>query len=174
MAEASKKEVAVASRNSSSADAPMVFHPFADWERMFDEIMSRGWMRPLQWDSSSFPRFPRLILPSFEATGAPRVDVIDRNEEIAVRAELPGVEKEDVSITLADAQITIKAAGKREAKNEQGEYRRAEMYRGSYQRVFALPSAVDETKARASMKDGILEIVIPKAEETKRHTVKVD
>ena len=48
------------------------------------------------------------------------------------------------------------------------------MYRGSYQRVFALPSAVDETKARASMKDGILEIVIPKAEETKRHTVKVD
>jgi HSP20 family protein len=172
MAEESKKEVAVT--KGPAVTAPAVFNPFQEMERMFDEFMGRGWMRPMRWDRPLFPEFPSLLMPSFELKGMPKVDVVDRDEEIVVRAELPGVEKDNVSVTLSDNVMTIKAESKRETKEEKGDYHRSEIYRGSFQRTFTLPAAVDEGKAKASMKDGILEVIVPKIEKSKRHSVKVD
>jgi len=167
MAEESKKEVAVT--KGETKPAPVVYNPLQEMERMFEEFMGRGWMRPLRWD-----RFPSMLMPTLDVKGMPKVDVIDRDEEVAVHAELPGVEKDDVSVTLSDNVMTIKAESKRETKEEKGDYHRSEIYRGSFQRTFTLPAAVDETKAKASMKDGILEVVVPKIEKSKRHAVKVD
>ena len=113
-------------------------------------------------------------MPGFDFKAMPKVDVIDRDEEITVRAELPGVEKENVKVTLSGNVITIKGESKRQTEEEKGEFRRSEIYRGSYQRTVTLPSAVDESRTKASMKDGILEVVMPKVGPTKRHSVKVE
>jgi HSP20 family protein len=172
MAEESKKEVAVAKGPATAA--PAVFNPFQEMERMFDEFMGRGWMRPMRWDRPFFADFPPMLMPSFDVKGMPKVDVVDRDEDLVVRAELPGVEKDNVSVTLSDNVMTIKAESKREAKEEKGDYHRSEIYRGTFQRTFTLPAAVDEGKAKASMKDGILEVVVPKIEKSRRHAVRVE
>jgi HSP20 family protein len=169
MAEESKKEVAV-----TKSTMPSLFTPLQEWERMFSEFFGRGWPPPMRWDRPMFPDLPSMWTSPFDLKGMPKVDVIDRDEEVAVRAELPGVEKQDVSVTLADNVMTIKAESKREVKEEKGDFHRAEIYRGAFQRSFTLPASVDESKAKASMKDGILEVVLPKIEKSKRTSVKVD
>jgi HSP20 family protein len=170
MAEEAGKQVVVT--KDEKAVAPSVYNPFQGMERLFEDFMGRVWMRPLPWDRL-LGDFSPALLPTFDVKGTPRVDVVDGDEQITVRAELPGVEKDDVKVTLAGNLITIKAETKRETKEDKAEVHRCEIYRGSYLRTFTLPSAVDESRAKASMKDGILEIVMPKVEATKRHSIKV-
>ena len=172
MAEKVEKEVAVT--KSAAPSVPAVYNPFHQMEQLFEDFMGRGWLRPMRWDRSLFGEFPPGWMPSLDVKGTPKVDVIDRDEEITVRAELPGVDKENVKVSLAGNVITIKAEAKRQTEEEKGEIRRSEIYRGSYQRTFTLPSTVDESKTKALMKDGILEIVMPKVAGTKRHSVKVE
>jgi HSP20 family protein len=169
MAEESKKEVRVA-----KGTAPALFKPFQEWERMLGEFLGRGWMPPMRWERSMFGDLPAMWMPPLDLKGFPKVDVIDREDEVLVRAELPGVEKQDVNVMLADDVMTIKAESQRETKEEKGELHRSEIYRGSFQRSFTLPASVDESKAKATMKDGILEVVMPKVEKAKRTAVKVE
>jgi HSP20 family protein len=136
-----------------------------DIERLFDNFMSRGWLRGFR----DFPS-PRLGL---ELPKAPRVDVVERDNEIAIRAELPGVDKKDVQVSLTDRTITIRASTRKEEKEEKGEYFRREISTGEASRTLRLPAAVDGQKAKAEFKDGILEIVVPKIEKAKRVDVEV-
>ena len=105
---------------------------------------------------------------------APKVDIIDRDTEIAVRAELPVVMKEDLDVTVTDDSVTVKAHTSHEEKEEKGEYYRREMSYGEYQRTLALPHTVDGEKARATFTDGVLELTLPKVEKTSRKKVKVE
>jgi HSP20 family protein len=102
------------------------------------------------------------------------VDLLDREHEIVVRAELPGVSKDDVEVTVEEFSVTIKATTRHEHEEEEGEYYHREMSSGEYQRTLALPAAVDEEKAQASYTDGVLELTVPKQEKTRRKSVKVD
>jgi HSP20 family protein len=70
--------------------------------------------------------------------------------------------------------ITIKGSTRREEKEEKGEYYRCEISRGSFARTVALPDNVDSSKAKATFKDGILELVMPKREQSKRRTIAVE
>jgi len=81
---------------------------------------------------------------------------------------MPGIDKKDVDISLTKNTVTIKGASKHEEKEEQGDYYRCEISKGSYLRTMTLPSQVDDTKAKAKFKDGVLELKIPKIEETRR------
>lgn len=143
--------------------------PFDEMERFFDNFFPRGWMSPFRRD---WPAVPDFRMP-FEAK-MPRVDVIDRDDEIVVRAETPGVEKKDLDVSLTDNTVTIKGTSKHEKTVEKGDYYRAEMSRGSFARTVGLPGDVDGSKAKAVFKDGILELVLPKVEKSKRRTVKVE
>jgi HSP20 family protein len=136
-----------------------------DIERMFDNFMSRNWMRP-------FRDFPNLRT-NLELPRSPRVDLVDRDNEVAVRAELPGVDKKDVHVSLTDRTITISASTRKEEKEEKGEYYRREISTGEVSRTLSLPNEVDGTKATAEFKDGILEVVIPKIAKAKRVKVEV-
>lgn len=136
-----------------------------DIERMFESFMSRSWLRP-------FRDFPSLR-GGLELPKAPRVDLVERDNEIAVRAELPGVDKKDVHVSLTDRTITIRASTRKEEKEEKGEYYRREISTGEVSRTLTLPAAVDGQKAKAEFKDGILEIVAPKVEKAKRVQVEV-
>lgn len=142
--------------------------PFEEFDRFFDEFTGR-------WPSlfrREWPAFPQLR-PPFEGRW-PKVDVIDREAEIVVRAELPGVKKDDLDVTLTDSTVTIKASTQKEEKEEKGQYYRREMTRGEFQRVVALPQEVDSDAAKASFKDGVLELVMPKLKKTPRKSIKVE
>jgi HSP20 family protein len=143
--------------------------PFEEMERMFDNYFSRGWMRPFQFD---WPSFPKAAAP-FEGK-TPSVDVIDRDNEVIIKAELPGVDKKDLDISVTRNTVTIKGTTSHEDKEEKGDYYRCEMSRGSYMRTLSLPAEVDETKSKAKFKDGVLELTVPKVTKSKRHSVKID
>jgi len=143
--------------------------PFEEMDRMFDRFMHSGWMRPSQWE---MPRMPRMQMPF--AGKMPSVDVIDGDEEITIRAEVPGVAKDDLEITMTDTTVTIKGKTSHEEKEVKGDYFRQEISRGSFTRTVALPSAVDTDQAKTTFKDGLLELTAPKIEKVTRRTIKVE
>jgi HSP20 family protein len=145
-----------------------VLNPFEEMDRFFENQLSTNWMHPLQWIR---PSWSRLGEP-FEGK-MPNVDVIDREKEILVRAELPGVDKKDLDISVTKNTVTIKGSTSREEKEEKGNYYRCEISRGAYSRTLSLPSDVNEDKAKADFKDGILELTLPKVTTEKRRTIKI-
>lgn len=137
-----------------------------DVERWIEEYLPRAWMRRWGW-----PSWGELTRP-LERMG-PRVDVIDREEEVVVRAEIPGVRKEDLDVTLAENAVTIRGSTGFEEREEQGEYYRAEMARGDFLRTVGLPSAVDPDQCSAEFRDGILTLRMPKISRGKRRRVPI-
>jgi HSP20 family protein len=95
------------------------------------------------------------------------VDVTETKDTITVKAELPGVEQKDITVTLDDGVLTIK--GEKEEKKEEKDtrYHRVERSYGAFARVMRLPAGVDGGKTAASFKDGVLTITLPKAPEAK-------
>src|SRR3990172_1354694 len=81
---------------------------FSDFDRMFDDFFGRRWMRPAGWER-----------PFGEMVSLPSVDVIDRDDEVVVRAEVPGYKKEDIEISVADSSLTIKGETKAEQKRSE-------------------------------------------------------
>lgn len=136
---------------------------FGDIDRMFEDFFGRRWLQPFGWER------PLLQMPAL-----PSVDVIDRDHEVVVRAEVPGYKKEEVDISVSNNSLTLKGETRTEEKEEKGDYYRCEISRGSFSRTIALPAEVDGDKVKAAMKDGMLEITLPKLAKSKRHSVKID
>ncbi len=104
---------------------------------------------------------------------APAVDIYETDDAVVVNAELPGLEKNQVSVEVRDGVLTLRGERKAETKVK-GEYiHRIERSYGSFARSFELPRNVDPEKIKASLKDGILEIRIPKTEEAKPRRIEV-
>lgn len=97
---------------------------------------------------------------------APAMDVSEREGEVVVKAEIPGIDKEDIKVSVKDDVLTISGEKKREEREEGENWHRVERTYGSFKRVLTLPS-VDNEKVEASYKDGILEIRLPKQESAK-------
>ncbi len=112
-------------------------------DRFFDNYITRGWFQPFRWLKQAC------------------VDVIDKDTEIIVKAELPGVEKKDLDISVTKNSVTIRPT-RQEETEEKGDYYHSEISQASYQRTLMLPSEVFEGKANAKFKDGILKITLPK------------
>lgn len=148
---------------------PSAMSPWDEMERWFDEVGRHGWLHPF---GRRWPEVAAGFMPF--ATRMPKTDILDREKDIVVRAELPGVAKDDVEVTLTDQSVTIRAQTKHEEKEAEGEYVRREMSYGEYQRTLELPEIVDDEKAKATFKDGVLELTIPKLERSPRRTVRVE
>lgn len=104
---------------------------------------------------------------------SPLVDVIDKKDSILVKAELPGIDKKDVKISLSENTLTIRGERKEEKETKKEDYYCCERTFGSYSRTIALPVDIDNTKTKASYKDGMLEIVLPKAKEVKTKEIEI-
>jgi HSP20 family protein len=102
-----------------------------------------------------------------------RLDVIDHDNELVIRGELPGVEKDDIEVTVMGDRLMIEAEREFEEEDEKDAFYRHEVGYGKLMRTIALPVEVDAEMIRAELKDGILEIVLPKLEVAERHTIKV-
>jgi len=142
---------------------------FDEMDRMFDSLLHHGWLQPFR---DVWPQWTR-----FEETfdfRAPRVDVIDRDEEILVRAEVAGVDKKDLEVDLSGRHLCIKGVRRREEKKEQGELVRSEIAHGAFTRTIRLPEDLDFEKAKADFKDGILEVHLPKTHKTERRRIEVE
>jgi HSP20 family protein len=103
----------------------------------------------------------------------PKIDVLDKDDAIVVRAEIPGVKKEDLEVTIAGDRLTLEAKRDYEKKEEKEDFFRSEIAYGRLYRVVPLPVEVKGDEAKAEMKDGVVEIVLPKVEAVTPHTVKV-
>jgi HSP20 family protein len=120
---------------------------------------------------SGLPERRRGLL---EGEWAPSVDVAETDDEVVVTAELPGVKQDEVDITIADDVLTLKGEKSEEKEIKKENYHRVERSYGSFQRSISLPTGVQADKAKATYKDGVLHINIPKAEEAKPKQIKID
>ncbi len=105
---------------------------------------------------------------------APAFDVYEEKDNFVVKAELPGLKKEDISVSLHEGNLIISGERKSETKGEGTEVHRAERYFGKFQRVVALPAQVAVSNVKAEYKDGILTVTLPKSEEAKPRQIEVN
>jgi HSP20 family protein len=108
-----------------------------------------------------------------EGVRVPSLDVVDRDNEVLVRAEIPGIEKKDIDVSLNDNVLTIKGQSSKEEKEEKGDYYRREISSSSFARSVTVPANLDISKTVANLKDGVLEVRLPKVEASKRHSISV-
>lgn len=150
---APKKE----SREMSAADP---FRPLQQrLNRMFEEAFI----------PFAFPTGENLAI----TTWAPSCDIYETNNEIVLKAELPGVKKEDLKVNLENNILTITGERKFEEETKRENYHRIEQSYGEFLRSFRLPTGIDAKMIAAEFKDGMLRVTLPKAEEAKPKAVEV-
>ena len=110
------------------------------------------------------------------AAFSPRVDVTESAKEVAISAELPGLDEKDVTVEVDDTAVTIRGEKKEERETKEKNWTRREQSYGSFHRVVPLPVAVDGSKAKARFKKGVLNVTLPKREEraARRKTVEIE
>lgn len=170
MNDKNKTEVATEknAKDMQTAAPESFFSPFNDMDRWFEDAF------PARMRRRSYGKWPSLgEFRPFQGR-MPTVDVIDRDKEIIVRAEIPGVDKKDLDISVTEDSVSIKGSVKHEEKEEKGEYYRRETSSGSFSRSVTLPSEVDSSKVKATFKDGVLEMTLPKVKQSKRKKVSVE
>lgn len=140
-------------------------------------------MAIIRWDPfRELREISKILDESFPltstATGgylwSPSVDLIETADEFIVKTEVPGVLQEDIQITLENDILLIQGEKKAEAKYENETYHRIERSYGAFQRMVTIPQAVKAEEIKATLKDGVLEIHLPKVEETKPKQIKVE
>jgi HSP20 family protein len=137
--------------------------PFNELSRLRREI-DRLFEDPFAWATAT---------TSFFEGWTPKVDVYEDRDKITVQAELPGMKKEEIELSVHNNVLTISGERKQEQERKEGETYRSERYVGRFQRSVTLPQPVDAAKVDARYKDGILTVTCPKTEEAKRRQIEI-
>lgn len=103
----------------------------------------------------------------------PSVDIYENNDAVVVKAEVPGLTKDQIGIEIKDGLLTLKGERKVEKDVKEENYHRIERAYGAFQRAFSLPATVDQEKISATLKNGVLELVLPKKEQAKKKQINV-
>lgn len=164
MTKAASEEKAVATKKPSE-----IVSRAEEFEHWVERFMDDMWRRP----------FPRLfgrdrwlpIRPS--SIRMPSLDVYEEKDSVVVKAELPGMKKEEVEVNLAGETLTIKGEKKEDKEVKEDDYYRRERSYGSFLRSVGLPCEVKSDEIKASFKDGVLEVRMPKTEEAKKKSISV-
>jgi HSP20 family protein len=104
----------------------------------------------------------------------PSVDIFETDNDVVVKAELPGMDPKSIDVRLENNVLLLKGERHFEKETKEENYHRVEREYGSFSRAFSLPMAVKEEKITAEYKDGILKIVLPKKEEVKPKTIRIE
>lgn len=176
------KETSPTSMVTTEKSPPLGMEPFVDLDKKLDEIESgfenifprameaffpQGWLRTFNWD------FPILSTNGNMGGFFPKVDVVDRDSDVLVRADIPGVAKEDIEVQVTESTLIIKGASHKEKSMSKDEYYKSEIMQGRFSRTLTLPCSVISDAAKAQYKDGVLEISMPKQKAFARHTVQI-
>jgi len=171
MATETRNEVTVSTKPSTEikeSRPSQMFSPLEEVDRLFGRLMPSTWMRPLAWNWPSWSALEEVL------DRIPQSDIIDRDKDFLVRVELPGVDKKDVDVSISNSTLNIKGTVSRESKEKKKDYFRSEIAYGNFFRSINLPKDIDATKISAHMKDGVLEVVLPKIESAQRRSVAVE
>jgi len=151
-----------------------IWDPFEEVRRLeeeIDSIFSEFWHKggrlalPSNLKSIGKGKLARREEP---LTWIPAVDVIEKEKEIVVKADLPAVEKKNVKLKVNPESVTISGEIKKEKKEENETYYREERMYGDFGRTISLPVEVDPEKAEAKFENGVLEIILPKVKTEKK------
>jgi len=107
------------------------------------------------------------------ADWAPSVDISETDQAFVIKAEIPGVKKEDVKVTVDNGVLTIQGERKMEKEEKGKTFHRIERSYGSFVRSFRVPTDVDDSKAKAEFKDGMINVTLPKSEKAKSKSVEI-
>lgn len=118
--------------------------------------------------------FDRTPFKLFSAMGSPRVDVYQTETNVVVKAEIPGVSKEDLNLYIDENVIRLSGQSKKNEEFKEENVYRTERYFGSFSRTIPLPVEVVSEQAIAEYKDGILSVIVPKVEPSKTKGKKID
>jgi HSP20 family protein len=130
--------------------------------------------RDLEEQFSQFFRdFPMATGIGAESSWVPAVDLTETDDAYLLEADLPGMKREDIELTVIDDVITLKGERKEEKSEEQKGYRRVERSYGSFQRAFRVLGGVDTEKVDASFEEGVLKVSLPKRPESKPKAIEV-
>lgn len=158
-----KKDI---SKSSSTQNTYM--NAMRDFENRMESMFHNMWN-----NSFSNEKFPDMF-SSGSFGKIPRMDVVDRDKEIFVKAELPGFDKKDLDISISNNQLNIKAKTSHEEKEEDGDYLKREISKSEIYRSVLLPADVEDEKIKTSYKNGVLELTIPKQKKSQRKQIKVE
>mgnify|MGYP003574817836 CR=1 FL=1 len=120
-----------------------------------------------------FTRDGSVSSPPPASTWKPSVDISETQDEFVVTADLPGINREDLNVTVADGRLTIRGERRQESQAAEGSIHRVERVYGTFTRAFDLPTAVNSENITASYRDGVLSVSVPKAEEAKPKQIEV-
>lgn len=163
MSEVSKKQT---SRTPQEVQVKRYPSTMDDFDTFLENVFPRLW--PAQWERFWDRRRP------LGGMKMPKVDVIDGKEDVKVYVEVPGVKKEDLDVSMTDHSITIKGKTSRKDETKEADYYRCEIEQGEFSRTVSLPAEVEGSKVNAKFQDGVLRLTIPKLEQSRRHTIKID
>lgn len=138
-------------------------------------------MKIVKWS----PMFPNRMVSDFDemfedfagpmmkAGYAPAVDVYEEGDMVIIEAPLPGVEIDDVTISIENDVLTIEGKSEKKSEVDEKDYYRKEVRYGSFHRAIALPHSVDSEQAEANYSDGVLKVRVPKAQQAKKKSIQI-
>ena len=130
---------------------------WGDMDRMFDNLLPRTLTRA----------------DLYREDWMPRVDISETENDVVIAAEVPGLKKEEINISVEDGVLTLKGERKHEDEKKEKNYHRVERAYGSFNRSFRLPPSVDAEKVHASYQDGVLKVTLPKLEKVKPRAIPI-
>ena len=136
-------------------DLPVVRN---DFDQAVDHML-RSW-----WNTTAYS----------DLDWSPSVDLAETDERIVVKAELPGLSKDDIDITVENNQLILSGEKRHEEEEKEKNYYRVERSYGAFRRIFSLPSTADVGKVKASYEDGVLTVEIPKTEVAKGRKIEIE
>lgn len=137
-------------------------------DRWFDRLTEDFWRRPFP-SLLSGDRWPLPMI----SIKTPSLDVFEEKDELVVKADLPGMNKDEIEVTVTENVVTIKGEKKKEEEVKEKDYYRRERSYGSLVRSVELPCEVKSDQIKANFKDGVLEVRMPKTEEAKKKSVSI-
>lgn len=140
------------------------------WEPFRDSVASQEHFNRLF--NETFGRFLGEGEPGAR-TWAPAVDIFETDQNLVLKAELPGFDPKDVEVRIEDGTLYLKGERKFQSETKQQNYHRIERSYGTFSRTFTLPNSVNSDNAKAEYKDGVLTLTMPKQEEAKPKTIKI-
>ena len=151
-----------------------IYNEFEELEALFNRILGNvmGGRRDLLLAPAETALEPAKM--KRELQRAPFTDIQETEKEVIVTSELPGVEKDGIEIDVSEDRIEISAERKHEEEKEEEGYVHRERSYGSFKSAFSLPAAVDPGKAKATYKNGVLEVALPKTKPSKKAKIEVE
>ncbi len=148
------------------------WNPFKEIDRMSKD-MDRLWDQVFPASRRFLKELPVKALLERD-TAPPAIDIIERPEAVVIRAEMPGVDKENIDISLQENALTISGKIEEDKEEKKEDFYYSERSYRSYSRTVELPCKVNSEKIKAGLKNGILTVTLPKAEDVKAKKITVE